>query len=213
MTPQAALPPALPVEADNSWPPLPKSSWPSWQTIDLPKTLCSPNNLIKESCLVPLATPLASVVMLPKSPTCLTSSSGAPWVLENGLKWGPAEVQPFVLSPKAWTWNPLKAFGSQPVISQLIVVGSDSELCSKLTTPVTLESPLITATKYVSISYSEQIKLLFFRLSNHWSNEYYLINYNLIQLIKYLTQLIKYLNQLTLFYWNFNHFTYQLWPF
>lgn len=43
--------------------------------------------------------PLAS--MLPKSPTCLFSSLGAPCSLPQGLKWGPADVQPLVLSPNS----------------------------------------------------------------------------------------------------------------
>jgi hypothetical protein len=106
----------------------------------------SPINLTNKSCLVPLATPEPSVLMLPKSPTCLSSSSGAPWVLENGLKCGPAEVHPLVLSPNWWTWNPLKEFGSLPAISQVMVVGPSSVVCSKFTTPDTLESPLNTAT-------------------------------------------------------------------
>lgn len=32
--------------------------------------------------------------ILPKSPTCLTSSSGAPWVFPKGLKCGPELIQP-----------------------------------------------------------------------------------------------------------------------
>lgn len=32
-------------------------------------------------------------------------------------QWGPAEVQPLVLSPKVWTWKPRLALGSLPVMS------------------------------------------------------------------------------------------------
>jgi len=32
--------------------------------------------------------------ILPKSPTCLTSSLGAPWVFPKGLKCGPELIQP-----------------------------------------------------------------------------------------------------------------------
>jgi hypothetical protein len=45
---------------------------------------------------------------LPKSPTCLSASSGPAWSFPNGLKWGPADIHPFVLSPNSWTWNPVK---------------------------------------------------------------------------------------------------------
>jgi len=151
MTPQAGLAPALPVFLDSALPPLPKSSVPAWITTVLPKIEFWPINLTNKSCLEPLAIPDASVVTLPKSPTCLLSSSGAPCSLENGLKWGPAEVQPLVLSPNVWTWKPLEALASLPLISQVIVVGSDSDACSKLTTPLTLESPLNTATVIVSM--------------------------------------------------------------
>lgn len=125
----------------------------------------APINLTRASCLVPLATPSESVTMLPKSPTCLFSSSGAPWVLPKGLKWGPAEVQPLVLSPKVWMWKPLKALGSFPVISQEIIVGSASEACSKVTIPETFLSPLTTATKKVLVVPCYFIYYFFFSLS------------------------------------------------
>ena len=47
------------------------------------------------------ATPSESVSMLPKSPTCLEKSVGAPCALSRGLKWGPADVQPLLRSPEA----------------------------------------------------------------------------------------------------------------
>lgn len=69
MTPQAGLPPALPVLEESAWPPLPKSSVPEWTTTVLPKIEVGPSNLTNLSVIEPLATPLASVLMLPKSPT------------------------------------------------------------------------------------------------------------------------------------------------
>ena len=146
ITPQAGLGPALPVFKDSSLPPLPKSSWPAWTTTVLPRIEVGPISLTKLSVLEPLATPSALVGMLPKSPTCLFSSSGAPWVFLKGLKWGPAEVQPLVLSPNSWMWKPLWALASQPVISHETVVGSLSEVCSNCTIPETPASPLKTAT-------------------------------------------------------------------
>lgn len=62
------------------------------------------------------------------------------------VQWGPADVQPLVLSPKAWMCMPRLALGSWPLMSQVMVVGADSDSCSKTTVPVTLESPRRTAT-------------------------------------------------------------------
>jgi len=64
----------------------------------------------------------------------------------GNLQWGPAEVHPFVLSPKAWMCMPLLALASWPLMSQDTVVGADSDACSKVTVPVTFESPRTTAT-------------------------------------------------------------------
>lgn len=55
-------------------------------------------------------------------------------------------MQPLVLSPKVWMCMPRLALGSWPVMSQLMVVGDDSESCSKTTVPLMLESPRTTAT-------------------------------------------------------------------
>ena len=41
---------------------------------------------------------------------------------------------------------PRLAFGSWPLIFQVMVVGADSDSCSNVTVPVTLESPRTTAT-------------------------------------------------------------------
>jgi len=146
MTPQAGLPPPLPVFKDSAWPPLPKSSVPAWTTTVLPKIEVGPYNLTNLSVIEPFAKPEASVLMLPKSPTWRFSSDGPPWVLEKGLKCGPAEVQPLVLSPNSWIWKPLSAFESLPEISYEIVVASFSEACSKVTVPETPASPRKTAT-------------------------------------------------------------------
>ena len=64
----------------------------------------------------------------------------------DGLQWGPAEVQPLVLSPKAWTCMPRSALASLPVMFHETVVGELSFSCSKVTVPLTLESPRRTAT-------------------------------------------------------------------
>lgn len=53
-----------------------------------------------------------------------------------------------MLSPKVWMCMPRLALASWPVMSQLMVVGSDSAACSKVTVPVILESPRTTATRY-----------------------------------------------------------------
>jgi hypothetical protein len=64
----------------------------------------------------------------------------------KNIQCGPALVQPLVLSPNAWTWIPRSAFGSLPEMLRVMVVGSFSELCSKVTEPLTFESPRMTAT-------------------------------------------------------------------
>jgi hypothetical protein len=55
-------------------------------------------------------------------------------------------VQPLVLSPKVWMWKPRLALASLPVMSQEMVVGADSDSCTRVTVPETLESPRTTAT-------------------------------------------------------------------
>ena len=51
-----------------------------------------------------------------------------------------------MLSPNWWTWKPRLALGSLPLMLYWMVVGDDSEACSKVTVPLTLESPRRTAT-------------------------------------------------------------------
>lgn len=73
---------------------------------------------------------------------------------EGDVQWGPADVQPFVLSPNWWMCIPRSAVASWPEISQEMSVGEDSEVCSKVTVPLTLESPRRTATDCGSVRMS-----------------------------------------------------------
>jgi hypothetical protein len=70
------------------------------------------------------------------------------WLRRGGgvSQWGPAEVQPLVLSPNWWTWMPRSALASLPVMFHEMVVFEFSSACSKVTVPVTLESPRSCAT-------------------------------------------------------------------
>jgi hypothetical protein len=55
-------------------------------------------------------------------------------------------VQPLVLSPKVWMCMPRLALASWPLRSHEMVVGADSDSCSKVMVPVTVESPRTTQT-------------------------------------------------------------------
>lgn len=66
-----------------------------------PIILVGPFNEITLSSKSSSATPWASVWMFPRSPTCRVLLVGAPCVLLKGLKWGPADAHPFVVSPAA----------------------------------------------------------------------------------------------------------------
>lgn len=72
-------------------------------TNERPMMVFNPVNDILESLISIRAVPDSSATIFPRSPTCLSSSSGAPWVLEWGLKCAPADVHPLVLSPNSWT--------------------------------------------------------------------------------------------------------------
>lgn len=122
MTPQPKRAPAFPVVLLSSCPPSPKSSTSAWTTTVRPTMLFAPLNEINESVMLILATPLASASTLPKSPTWRFWAVGAPCSLPDGLKCGPAEVQPFVLSPNWWTWKPCCP-GANPLISPLTLTG------------------------------------------------------------------------------------------
>ena len=147
MTPQATLGPALPVTKLSGLSPLPRSSSPPWMTMARPPTKASEASsndtiLSKMTTWVGRLSELAT--MLPKSPTCLLTSVGAPWFFcnykvfikdvwlinlfmtlstSNGLKCPPASLQPLPNSPFWWTWNPcLPAF--KPVNFPLIITVS-----------------------------------------------------------------------------------------
>ena len=79
MTPQATLPPALPVFRLSSVPPLPKSSVPLCTTRARPMMLFVPSSDTRLTAKLKLATPLASATMLPRSPTWRSKSLGLPW--------------------------------------------------------------------------------------------------------------------------------------
>ena len=108
ITPQANLPPALPVVLLSSWPPFPRSSTSACTTTVLPKMLLSPVSDMNLSVMSIAAFPLSSAITFPKSPAWRDplASSGAPCVHPSGLKWGPADVQPSVLSPNWCIWKP-----------------------------------------------------------------------------------------------------------
>lgn len=57
-----------------------------------------------------------------------------------------------VLSPKVWMCMPRLALASLPLMSQVILVGADSDSCSKTMEPVTLESPRTTQTVAIKVS-------------------------------------------------------------
>lgn len=80
MTPQPRRPPALPVVFDNSCPPFPRSSTISCTTTARPTILWTPDSDIILSTMLTVASPWAFASMLPRSPTCLVASAGAPWV-------------------------------------------------------------------------------------------------------------------------------------
>ena len=108
ITPQANLPPALPVVLLSSCPPFPRSSTSACTTTVRPKMLLAPVREMNVSDMLIATFPSASAITFPKSPACRApfGSSGAPCVHPSGLKWGPADVQPSVLSPNWWTWKP-----------------------------------------------------------------------------------------------------------
>lgn len=124
MTPQPRRAPALPVVLLNSCPPKPKSSMSACTTTVRPKMLLAPANEIKLSVISILATPDASAWTLPKSPTWRSAEFGAPCSLPVGLKCGPADVHPLVLSPNSWMWKPCWP-GAKPVTSPVTFTGPE----------------------------------------------------------------------------------------
>lgn len=69
MTPQASLPPALPVVKESGESPLPRSSSFSWTTTALPIMQWSPSSSITLSVKLISAMPASLATMLPRSPT------------------------------------------------------------------------------------------------------------------------------------------------
>lgn len=67
-------------------------------------------------------------------------------------------MQPLVLSPKVWMCMPRSALASLPETFQLMVVSAASEACSKVTVPLTLESPRMTATAGRVVSYMLELQ-------------------------------------------------------
>lgn len=62
--------------------------------------LKGPFKEIKLSVRERVAVPYSSLSMFPRSPTCLTESEGAPWVLPYGLKCVPVDIHPLLRSPR-----------------------------------------------------------------------------------------------------------------
>lgn len=78
MTPQAQRSPAFPVVKERVLLPLPRSSSPEWTTMDRPRILLGPLSEMTVSVIFIVASPLELAWIFPRSPTCLTVSSGAP---------------------------------------------------------------------------------------------------------------------------------------
>ena len=97
-----------------------------------------PMSLTNLSSIWNFALPSTSAVMLPKLPTCRSSSPGSPWFLPKGLKWPPMDAKPWLRSPKICTEIPC-APGVRPVICPSISVGVSSVFCVKLMIPRTLD--------------------------------------------------------------------------
>ena len=130
--------------------------------------LKGPFKEIKLSVRERVAVPYWSLSMFPRSPTCLTESEGAPWVLPYGLKCVPVDIHPSLRSPREllvefkyptqfnvldiayWTWKPRKEEGSRLWISPEILTGPSAEDCSNVIVPVTGESPFSTTTACAS---------------------------------------------------------------
>jgi len=68
--------------------------------IAYPTMLVGPFKEMKLSLKEMVAVPYSSLSMFPRSPTCLTESEGAPWLLPYGLKCDPVETQPSLRSPR-----------------------------------------------------------------------------------------------------------------
>lgn len=82
---------------------------------------------------------------------------------DHDVQWGPAEVQPLVLSPKVWMWKARLVLGSLPLKFHVTLVGADSDSCSNVTLPLTwmvaLGSGRRTATARRAVRQLEEIPM------------------------------------------------------
>jgi len=78
MTPQAQRSPEFPVVKEKELLPLPRSSSPECTTKDRPMMLFDPFSEMILSVIFIIASPAELAWIFPRSPTCLTVSSGAP---------------------------------------------------------------------------------------------------------------------------------------
>mmetsp|Transcript_20519 Transcript_20519/g.31048 ORF Transcript_20519/g.31048 Transcript_20519/m.31048 type:complete len:205 (-) Transcript_20519:8-622(-) len=143
MTPPATRGPLFPLVRESSWPPRPRSSSPAVTTRLRPMTLCGPISFTSRSSRCTCACPSSSTSTLPRSPTILSSSSGAPWFLPKGLNMPPALVRPCEKSPKTCMWMPCLP-GVRPVMTPSMIVGASSCACERTKCPPTPSSPVIT---------------------------------------------------------------------
>lgn len=162
ITPHAIRPPALPVFFESGCSLRPKSSIFSWITKPRPTMFLGPPNEISRSWNLNRATPDSSACTLPRSPTCLTASVGAPWscyrlnlttksvrkfctgydlnysvccgLTRSGLKWPPVLPHPPVMSPFSCTWKPCGP-GGRPTTAISINTGSPHLFCVNVTLP------------------------------------------------------------------------------
>mmetsp|Transcript_22666 Transcript_22666/g.56154 ORF Transcript_22666/g.56154 Transcript_22666/m.56154 type:complete len:207 (+) Transcript_22666:196-816(+) len=163
MTPQARRPPALPVVSEVfPWVPIsvesprPRSSCSSWITHARPTMELGPERGICASEMVKVhASAVAST--LPMSPAWRTAASGAPCFILAGLKWGPVDMQPLVVSPNSWMWKPCMP-AARPLMSPTIVVAPSSD-CVKVTVPATPAEPVSTHTALLSKATTDRTAL------------------------------------------------------
>ena len=92
MTQQPTRGPALPDFKLSAFPPCPRSSGPSWMTIDLPSIEFGPSRRASLSWMLRIAWPELDTWMFPRSPTCLC------WG-RNSEKWG---EKARVVLPRLW---------------------------------------------------------------------------------------------------------------
>mmetsp|Transcript_40158 Transcript_40158/g.99400 ORF Transcript_40158/g.99400 Transcript_40158/m.99400 type:complete len:228 (-) Transcript_40158:35-718(-) len=154
MTPHARRAPALPVVLEVlPWVPIseesprPRSSSSSWMTTARPTMELAPLRGICTSVMVK-SHASAVAVTLPRSPAWRSALVGAPCTILLGLKWGPVDMQPLVVSPNSWMWNPWRP-AARPLMEPTAVVGPSPD-CVKVTVPDTPAEPVRTTTAFLS---------------------------------------------------------------